>query len=384
MKIRFLFLVTSVLLIASPKAMFSQLVQVELFTQFNIKTVVVIPIEGKYQILSDQGKILRLKRNNIVYFTHVGDSVSVWDSDEHVGLFKRINFIGTSKTNILKVESVYPNLDERRYEGDLSIEVENDAMLVKNLVSIDNYLAGVVEAEAGPNAHFEFYKTQSIISRTYLYERIKSSGANYKIGDDVNFQVYKGMSHKNPQIKQAVLHTKGLVIVDSTQKLITAVFHANSGGYTANSEDVWLTSLPYLKSKDDPFSLNVKNSTWQDSVKINDWLAFFEKHGIDTKSDTSQSLILNINQENRNKYINVINDTIPSRLIRSNFGLRSSWFSTSTNNNYVIINGRGYGHGVGLSQMGAMQMAKQNYSFIDIIYFYYKNVKVIHIDKLNS
>jgi len=360
----------------------SQLVQVELYNQFNVKTLVVIPIEGKYNLLTEKGKLYKIKKNNIVYFTQVGDSISIWDSDKHIGIFSTAKFIGTGKTNIIKAESVYPALKERRYEGDLFLEVENNALLIKNLVNIDSYLAGVVEAEAGPNAPYEFYKTQAIISRTYLYEHIHREGSSYKIGDDVNFQVYKGMSVQNPSIKQAVIHSRGLVIVDSLNQLITAVFHSNSGGTTANSEDVWLTSRSYLKQTDDPFSLNQRNSQWRDSVKTEEWLDYFAQQGFDINHDSVKNDVTNITQSNRIKYIKFDNDTLHCKRVRSKFKLRSAWFTAKLNGNFVVLEGRGYGHGVGLSQEGAMQMARQNYSFLDIINYYYKNVKVIHISKV--
>ncbi len=362
---------------------FSQMVQIELFNQFDIKTLVIIPVEGKYQLLSEQGKLHKLKRNSIVYFTHVGDSISVWDADHHIGLFSKVSLMGTAKSNIFKIEAVYPALPSRLYEGDVTLETLNNSLKIKNFVDIDSYLAGVVEAEAGPNAPFEFHKTQAILSRTYLYEIINRSGKNYKIGDDVNFQVYKGMCQKNPDIKLAVLHTRGLVIVDSTSQLITAAFHSNSGGFTANSEDVWITSKTYLKKTQDSFSLNQRNTEWTDSVTIDDWLSYFKKNGFNVLDDTTNRKLLNIVQNTREKYMLIDKDTLSPRKLRSTFKLRSSWFSTSVQGDYVIIKGNGYGHGVGLSQEGAMQMARQNYSFLDIIHYYYKNVKIIHINKLS-
>lgn len=374
-------LVLVLILFLQLKNTHAQLIQVELYNQFNVKTLVVVPIEGKYNLLTEKGKIYKIKKNNIVYFTQVGDSISIWDSDQHIGKFATAKFIGTGKTNILKVESVYPALKERKYEGDLFLEAENNALLIKNLVNIDSYLAGVVEAEAGPNAPYEFYKTQAIISRTYLYEHINREGSSYKIGDDVNFQVYKGMSVQNPSIKQAVIHTRGLVIVDSLNQLITAVFHSNSGGATANSEDVWLTSRSYLKQTEDPFSLNQRNSQWRDSVKIEEWLNYFAEQGFDIHLDSCKQDVTNIQQNSRIKYLKVDNDTLHYKQVRSRFKLRSAWFSAKLNGEFVVLEGRGYGHGVGLSQEGAMQMARQNYSFLDIINYYYQNVTVIHISK---
>jgi len=353
-------------------------IKVELFSKYTVKTLMVSPIDGKYELATDKGSIYKLKKNNIIYFTVIGDSVSLWDLSEHLGVFKWISITGTAKSNALKIEPAYPALKAGYYEGNIKITVDKQHMDITNTVSMDSYLAGVVEAEAGPNAPLEFYKAQAIISRTYLLELILRQGVdNYKISDDVNHQVYKGISLKNPMIKQAVLHTSNLVIVDTTNHLITAAFYSNSGGETANSEDVWLTERSYLKSVKDPFSLNQRNSVWRDSILTKDWLTYLDINGIDVSTSSSKIDNLYFEQKHRKKYYTYNDDSIPLKKIRSDFKLRSSWFSFEPNNNYIVINGKGYGHGVGLSQEGAMQMAKQNYSFVDIINFYYKDVKIV-------
>lgn len=354
-------------------------IKVNLFNTFNIKTIMVSPIEGKYDFTTNTGKVYRFKKNNIIYFTLIRDSISVWDHEKHVGMFKWIKFIGTSKDNAFKIEPALPALSPRYYEGNIEISALNDKFSIVNHVNIDSYLAGVVEAESGPKAPYEFYKSQAIISRTYLLDLIMREGtANYTLGDDVNHQVYKGMSIQNPLIKQAVKHTSGLVIVDSAQKLITATFHSNSGGHTANSEDVWLSATPYLKATSDPFSLNQKNSYWRDSILIDDWLVFLKTNGISIHTDSAKMDNLYFKQEHRLKYYTYKNDSILLRKIRQDFKLRSTWFSIKPEGNFLVFSGKGYGHGVGLSQEGAMQMARQNYSFLDIIYYYYKNTKVIN------
>lgn len=357
-------------------------IRVELFNQFKIKTLIISPLNGKYEFTANNGQSFRFKKNNIIYFTQIRDSISVWNLDKHLGIFKWIKFSGTARTNAFKIEPAYPALPSRYYEGDIFIKAENSRFHIENTVSMDSYLAGVVEAESGPNAPYEFYKSQAIISRTYLLELIFKQGNSYKIGDDVNHQVYKGMSLKNPLIKQAVMHTNGLVIVDTENQLITATFHSNSGGQTANSEDVWLTATSYLKGTPDPFSLEQKNTIWQDSILVTDWLAYLAKNGIKINDDTAKLDNLYFEQVIRKKNYSYKNDTISLRKIRSDFKLRSTWFSIKPEGNYIIISGRGYGHGVGLSQEGAMQMARQNYSFVDIINYYYKSVKVINYNSL--
>ena len=263
----------------------------------------VSPIEGKYELTTNKGKTYRVKKNNIIYFTLIHDSISVWNLDKHLGVFKWIRFAGLARTNAFKIEPAYPALALRHYEGDMTVNAGNKGFKIVNHILIDSYLAGVVEAESGPNAPYEFYKSQAIISRTYLLELIIRQGPNnYKIGDDVNHQVYKGMSLKNPLIKQAVTHTSDLVIIDTTGQLITAAFHSNSGGQTANSEDVWLSETPYLKATPDPFSLKQRNTLWQDTILVSDWLGYLEQNGIDITSNTAKLDNLFFEQNKRKKY----------------------------------------------------------------------------------
>ncbi len=353
-------------------------VRVHLFNQFNLKTVALSPVEGKYQFQTETGFTYRVKKNHIIYITSVGDSLSIWDAESHLGIFKQVSFQGSGKQNIFKIESAYPALPQRLYEDDIFITSHHNILDVENHVQEENYLSGVIEAEAGPNAELEFYKTQAIISRTYLYAKIAKEGADrYFIGDDVNYQVFKGMCRKNPNIRLAVSHTAKLVIVDTSEKLITATFHANSGGQTANSEDVWLAPTSYLKAKPDPFSLNQTSAHWQDSVLIDDWINYLKKNGINLNTEKAIQDNLSFDQQQRGKYYVYQNDSIPLRKIRSDFKFRSTWFSFHTRENYIFFYGKGYGHGVGLSQDGAMQMAREQYSFNDIIHYYYQNVKVI-------
>ncbi len=354
-------------------------VKVQLFNQFNLKTVVVTPIEGKYQITTDNGLIIKLKKIQLVYFTAIGDSISLWDQAEHIGVFSTISFRGLTRYNNFKIESVYPNLPSREYEGDLQISARNNHLSIANFVNINDYLSGVVEAEAGPNAPFEFYKVQAIISRTYLMEIVHREGANYFVGDDVNFQVYKNRCYRNPAIKQAVIQTSNLIIIDSTNSIILAAFHSNSGGFTANSEDVWLKPASYLKATPDPFSHNQKNSIWRDTITIQTWLKYLNDNGV-TNKELEQMLM--IDNPQRVKYLLTVNDSLTMRKIRKDFNLRSAWFSIKPEGSYIIIDGKGYGHGVGLSQEGGMQMARENHSFSDIITYYYKNVKVVNYDSV--
>lgn len=362
-------------------------VRVTIFSQSQIKTLVFETEEGKYSLVADNRLLMRLKKNAIIYFTIVGKGISVWDQDEHLGIFNELYLTASSRRSIFKVEPAVPALKARSYDGDLKVTAVGGNLKIENYVDVNDYLSGVVESEAGPRAPYEYYKTQAIISRTYLYEKIWREGVDkYTLMDNVNHQVYLSRNHKNNIIRQAVNHTTDLIIVDSTNMPIIAVFHSNSGGQTANSEDVWLSSTPYLKSVIDSFSLKQHNSIWRDTVSADRWIKYLTTNGIKINTPKAKIDNLTYSPTSRERCYRYMTDTIPLKKIRTDFGFKSAWFSIKpkAGGRVLEFTGYGYGHGVGLSQEGAMEMARRNYSFIDIINFYYRGVQIVNIHNIEK
>ena len=361
---------------------YSQVLKVSLFNQFNIKTAVIRTLIGKYEFVADDKKIYKLKKLNVLYFTAVNDSISVWDLDRHIGVYKKISFVEKSRLNSFRIEPVFPALKERSFYGGIQIKARNGSLLIINEVDLEAYVSGVVESESGPKANEEYYKSQAIICRTYALDHLdRHVDEGFNLCDEVHCQVYKNMSYQNYIIPEATFFTSGLVLVDSVGELVTAAFHSNSGGETANSEDVWSSETSYLKAKKDTFSLNQRNSVWKKNISYLTWLEYLDTLGIKSKSGISEDEIKFI-QDERKKYLIIKNDSIPLKKIRADFKLRSSYFSITPNGDSILIAGKGYGHGVGLSQEGAMNMARQGYSFRDIIHFYYSNVKIVKLEDL--
>lgn len=379
--VRLLLVVALTLAVLAVKA---ETVRVSVYSQDKIKTLVFSTEEGKYSLVADNRLLMRLKKNAIIYFTIVGRRVSVWDQDEHLGIFDELYLTASTKKSIFKIEPAVPAMKPRTYDGDLKVTALGGNLKIENYVDVNDYLSGVVESEAGPKAPYEYYKTQAIISRTYLYALIWRDGVEtYNLMDDVSHQVYLNRCHRNSIIRQAVSHTTDLIIVDSTNNPISAVFHSNSGGQTANSEDVWLSPLPYLKSVADTFSIGQHNSVWHDTVSADRWIKYLQDNGIKITDSQSRTDNMAYNPSSRDRCYRYKTDTLPLKKIRADFGFKSAWFSIKPNGNVLEFTGHGYGHGVGLSQEGAMEMARQNYSFLDIINFYYRNVKVMNIRNIS-
>jgi stage II sporulation protein D len=172
-----------------------------------------------------------------------------------------------------------------------------------------------------------------------------------------------------------------MVLTDNqTNKTILASFHANSGGQTMNSEDVWVSVVPYLRSVVDTFSLGMRGSTWQREFTVNEWLNGLQRHfNYDIRNETKRANALNFEQNERKTHFH---EDIRLRDIRRAFDLRSAFFSVRQEGDKVILHGRGYGHGVGLSQEGAVRKIREGFSVEDVLKFYYQNVGLVKIDDL--
>jgi stage II sporulation protein D len=140
---------------------------------------------------------------------------------------------------------------------------------------------------------------------------------------------------------------------------------------------VWLTSQPYLKRVVDTFCLSSKNAVWRKSFSLIDWFEFLKKSGYNGSTD--DPVALSFVQKSRLVDYKTGSFTIPLRTIRTDMNLRSTFFSVVSEGDSVILKGKGYGHGVGLCQEGAMVMAAKGFSYREIIDFYYFGVLITDI-----
>jgi stage II sporulation protein D len=183
---------------------------------------------------------------------------------------------------------------------------------------------------------------------------------------------------------KAVTDTKGKVVVDDNLNLIDAAFHSNSGGQTANSEDVWGSRLPYLRSVNDTFSTKMPNAKWERKMAKEDWLSYLKlKHNYPIQDSNARWLALTFKQENRKPYLEANNVRVPLKNVRTDLQLKSTFFSVVSVGDSVIFKGRGFGHGVGMCQEGAMRMAKLGYKYPEVINFYYQKTQLIDLHKLS-
>lgn len=270
--------------------------------------------------------------------------------------------------------------------------VENKIIKVKehstgNIIEvpIEEYVLGVVAGELPASFDIESLKAQAVASRTYVLKKAMNNN-KYDVTDTTEDQVYinetkrkekwkKNYDEYNKKFKEAVNSTKKEVILYN-DNLIEALFFSTSNGYTENSEDVFTSNKPYLVSVESNWdtvspSFNSTNEISKSEFLLNLGL-----------KNTNEINITNIEKTNTGRIKTlVVNGTkFKSSDIRKIFSLKSTSFNIKINNDKVIFEVKGFGHGVGMSQYGANGMAKQGYNYKDILRHYYSNCD---IKKLN-
>ena len=287
---------------------------------------------------------------------------------------------------IVKTDGKTIMIDNRRFRGDLTILADSKSLSVINNIPVEQYLYGVVPKEMPHNWTKEALKAQSVAARTYaLYIKKKSADKSYDVQSTTASQVYGGFDSEKKESNLAVDETRGEVITYDG-KLIVAYFHSSSGGHTEDSKNVWSADLPYLKGIPDSFSANIPNNEWSFFVSYNDIQNRLNKYGL----DIGQIRGLNAVGESRSGRLlrlSVIAKNGTTELKSNDFRikvgatrLKSTLIEITPDHDGILFTGKGYGHGVGMSQWGANMMAKKGFDYQDILKHYYQSIKIVALN----
>ncbi len=331
---------------------------------------------GKYEIKTGGGKPLIVLKGEPVLITRYSGKLALKTRNSKGVVCDSVTFTGKTGDDSfsLRINGKVPL--RKYYSGDFQCFPDLETIVMINTCDVEQYVAGVVRAEGGSGRNEEYFKTQAVIARTYMYKYFrKHISDRYNLCDDTHCQAFNGLS-SDTIIDRAALETKGLVILDKDSTLIISAFHSNCGGETASSEDVWLTSQQYLKNVFDPYCLSSHSSRWEKKITLKEWIGYLRKSGFKGSSD---SLSFSVFQDSRVTDYRVGSFSVPLRTIRTDMNLRSTYFSVVQAGDTIILKGRGYGHGVGLCQEGAMIMATKGFSYQKIIDFYYPGVIISDI-----
>jgi len=358
-------------------------VYIRTFAHLKINAVTFTIDKSSYQLTGDEKPLLKNEGEIIIKLSAVNDSIEVKSFETVYGKFKTVRFTDLNGNGEMKVKLISPDRKPRIYQDNYIVTNENGLLKMLNEVKLDNYIAGVVEAESGTRSLPEYYKVQAILARTFALAHLsKHVTEGFSLCDQVHCQAYYGKP-RYADIFNSVNDTKGKVVVDENLNLIVAAFHSNSGGQTANSEDVWGARTSYLRSVNDTFSTRMPNYKWERKMPVDDWLSYLKiKHNYPVDEPYAKEMALNFKQDSRKVFLEASNIKVPLKNVRQDLQLKSTYFSIYNTGDTVVFKGKGYGHSLGMSQEGAMRMTRLGYTYSDVLNFYYRNIQIIDMRKL--
>ena len=194
-------------------------------------------------------------------------------------------------------------------------------------------------------------------------------------------QVYGGFEAETPSAVRAVDDTRGRVLYYKG-KPILAYYHSSSGGATEDAKNVWTADIPYLKGIPDEYSVNASGSRWTLSLARKDLEKTLQRSG--TRVGEIRDLVpVDVSPSGRIVKLRIIQDNGEMILRSNDFRLRvdpqslkSTLFTMVKEQSRIRFEGKGCGHGVGLSQWGAYEMARRGFTCDDILKYYYQGIEI--------
>lgn len=334
---------------------------------------------GKYALLCGDDTLHRLGADDPLQLRALRDSVEVKGLHMSRAVVRSARFVSLAPHGQLNVQTEGKPL---RYPDDLNINPEKGKLRLVNRVMLDHYVAYVVQAEGGGNNGEEYHRIQAILCRTYaMKNRTRHHSEGYDLCDRQHCQVYDPMRVPTLSLSTAVASTAGLIIVDREGNPIDAAYHANCGGQTANSEDVWTRPISYLRSVRDPYCKNARSATWNLRVDTARVAAYLRTEGL-LKGNVDPVCINTGDGRCRN--FKMSDGRLSMMGLRGHLNLRSSWFDMKCEGGEAVFTGRGFGHGVGLCQQGAIEMVKRGKDFKQVLGFYYTDTRLVDMHAVKS
>jgi len=257
----------------------------------------------------------------------------------------------------------------RTYAGKITIRSRGGALMITNYLMMEEYLAAVVAAEMG-QAPPEALKAQAVLSRTLAFEQVTKTRGHF--ADNEAFQVYRGTGPLTDECLEAVRATRDQVLVhgEKKPKMVQVLFHGSCGGHLARPSQVWGGyDLPYLYYGPDSLCSADSSQAWSVSFSLDSVSRVFGTSDCPT--------VLRADSSGRVLQLGMGGVRIKGTEFRKRLGLRSTVITgTKCTQDSLTVTGRGYGHGIGFCQTGAMLRAGAGDDYLKILGFYYPGARV--------
>lgn len=295
-----------------------------------------------------------------------------------------------------------------KYRGNLRVGISKGKLYLINDLPVEVYLRGVVPLEIGQKSmsYIAAVQAQAVAARTFTYKKMsQAKSRHYDLLPTVSDQVYGGASAEHYTSDQAIISTSDIVMTHNGS-LIEAYYHSTCGGLTAGKHEVWGgRSVPYLTARSDesdtgvPYCAKSPRFEWTVTWKLPEFNRIVKQYSRETVGQSSFSqnvhsvIVTGKTESGRIKDCTLNGSSESARYggdkIRYVFRrptsgdplLWSANFSICRFGNEVIAYGKGFGHGIGMCQMGALGRSLAGQSYKTILNAYYSNIS---FEKVNN
>jgi len=266
--------------------------------------------------------------------------------------------------------------------GLYTITAASDSLHITLQLPSERYVAAVLSAEAAPDEPTASVEALAIAARTFALANLHRHKADgYDLCDNTHCQALR-LGATRPAIAQAVRNTAGITLWSSTHR--ASIYYAqHCGGIAENASDLWPRErAPYLNAHADPYCLRRSLAVWRSDISLADLVHIASEQHWDLPTPITGIRISQHTASGRAKLLEISGPartaTISATSLR--FGInrslgwnriRSDLYNVMLAGSMLQFTGRGYGHGVGLCQFGALQMALEHHSAAEILAFYF-------------
>ena len=351
-----------------------------------------------------------------LYFKYQGETVHVTVSRNKVKFEAGGNStedisreFNSDEGGCLAVAADTKTLGKACYPGSILFRNTNGKLDAINSVDVEDYLRGVVPYEIGKldSSRIEALKAQAVAARTYAYKHFNSrESVGFDVYADTKDQVYKGLESATPLTDAAVKATAGVVMTYGGEFII-AYYHSTCGGITETLATWNRADLPYLKSVPDrrpngkPWCDESSYTTWERRFADKKIVKLFKANASEAKATFSSAngadfkkiksikikdklksgRIMTLRVETDMGHFDVLTDRTRWLFKKAGTILPSSFFTVKKEGREWVLTGTGFGHGVGMCQMGVRARAQAGQSYQEILSHYYQGITLEKFDR---
>lgn len=283
-------------------------------------------------------------------------------------------------------------VDGKRFRGDIDIiRKDNEKLMVVNHIPVEDYLYGVLHYEVSDRWPIAALKAQAIAARTFaLYQARQNRAQPYDLRCDIYSQVYGGSTAEKWATTKAVNLTRSKVLTYKGD-IFPTYYHATCAGSTEDASSLWNIDLAPLKGVKCWYCTASPHYKWTKEIPLKDLEEMLKANGYKV-NNIACVMVLSKNCSGRVDKLEIRDDSgvsviLTAKELRQLIGpneLRSTRFELCIRKGKLVINGRGWGHGVGMCQWGMFGLAKKARTAEEILRFYYPGTQITSLDKIKN